>query len=81
MISEEQAKRLLRLMDEIRKPYYEFRDEQDRLLDCDWLDSDEQALERARAFECRVVNVLRWVAYADHDQEDYGLVLYEQHDA
>lgn len=74
MISDEQAKRLLRLMDEIGKPYYEFRDEQDRLLDCDWLDSDEQALKHARTLDSPVVNVMRWVAYADNVQEDYGVV-------
>jgi hypothetical protein len=74
MISEEQAKRLSRLMDYISKPFFVFMDEQESVLDSDWLDSDEQALERARTLDCPVVNVMRWVAYADKTQDDYGVV-------
>lgn len=75
MITEEQQKRLLWWMENhLNKPFYVFMDEQERVLDSDWLDSDLEALQHAQALECRVVNVLRWVAWSDHDQEDYGIV-------
>lgn len=72
MLRDDQLKRLLKDMDDkADKPFYLFMDEEEKVLDSEWLENDTQALAYAMKLKCRVVNVLRWVAVADHDLEEY----------
>lgn len=73
MLDEKAIDRLLQLLEEEPTSVYLFMDEQGQELDSGFFATDEQALAHARTLPCRVVNVLRYVATADHDEEVYGL--------
>ena len=72
-ITDDQAKRLLKLLDEAEKPLYLFSDRQDHIIASEWLDDDAAALAYARKLQCPEVFILKAIGIADQINEDFWL--------
>lgn len=66
--SDEQLENLFKLVEDDR-PLFAFVDEVDQIIECEWFDSTEQAVEYARTLPHTTVYVARFVGCAENENE------------
>lgn len=70
--SHEEISRLVELLEDTR-PLYLFMDEQEKVLDCQWFNSEVEAMNHARTLDASVVNILLYVGSAENKDESFFL--------